>query len=110
MNSGFYIAPEIQRRTDDTFSDMDPCQQFIDAHVQPDVGGPGVPSRAMFDGFNAWREANGIAKMRETRFGLTMKKKIPRDDSRRVHVYLDVALHDIPQQHAASGDLGGAAF
>ncbi len=35
--------------------------------------------------------------MYETRFGLTMKKKLKRDDSKRVHVYVDVALHDVPQ-------------
>ncbi|MBR0687330.1 hypothetical protein JQ594_15470 [Bradyrhizobium manausense] len=96
LNNGFFIAADVAKRTADTFSEMDPCQQFIDACVKPDPGGAGVTSRAMFDGFNAWREANGIAKMYETRFGLTMKKKLQRDDSKRVHVYVDVALHDLP--------------
>jgi putative DNA primase/helicase len=97
LNNGFFISEDVQKRTDATFSDMDPCQQFIDACVEADPEGAGVTSRAMFDGFNAWREANGIAKMYETRFGLTMKKKLVRDDSKRVHVYVGVKLHDIPQ-------------
>jgi putative DNA primase/helicase len=35
--------------------------------------------------------------MFETRFGLTMKKKLKRDDTKRVRVYVDVALHDVPE-------------
>ena len=74
--------------------EADPLQQFIDAHVSPDPGGPGVTNRAMFEAFNAWCEANGIAKMYERRFGVMMKRCIPRDDSMRVHVYRNVALRD----------------
>jgi putative DNA primase/helicase len=40
--------------------------------------------------------------MFETRFGLTMKKKLKRDDTKRVRVYVDVALHDVPESPSRS--------
>lgn len=97
LNSGLMISDDVAATTAAHFSEMDPCQQFIDAHVRADVGGPGVPARDMYQGFLRFVEANGMAKMHETRFGRTMKKKLNRDDSKRVHVYTDVALHDVPQ-------------
>lgn len=108
LNNGFYIAPDVQKRTDDTFSDRDPCQKYIDACVRPDPGGPGVQSRAMYDGFKAWCLANSIAEMKETRFGLTMKNKLVRDDTKRIHLYVDVALHDIPQNDHHGPPVDGA--
>jgi putative DNA primase/helicase len=49
-----------------------------------------------------WSEVNGKAHMKETRFGLTMKKKFKRDLTGRVHRYVDVALHDVPESPSAN--------
>lgn len=97
LNKGLIISDDVLKSTADHFAEMDPCGQFIEAHVRPDVGGPGVTGRAMYDAYKAWCEVNGAAKMFETRFGLTMKKKLHRDDTKRVRVYVDVALHDLPE-------------
>lgn len=96
LNSGLVISEDVLKRTADHFNEMDPCQQFIDAHVKPDPGGAGVTARAMYEAYKAFAEANGMAKLFETKFGRTMKTKLTRDDSKRVHVYVDVALHDLP--------------
>lgn len=71
---------------------IDPCGQFIQQHVRPDPGGRGVQARAMYEAYKAWCDANGSPIMFETRFGLIMKKKLKRDDTGRVRVYVDVAL------------------
>jgi putative DNA primase/helicase len=96
LNNGFVIAEDVQARTDATFSDRDPCAQFITAHVRDDPGGEGVTGRAMYEAYEAWCKANGASKMFETKFGLIMKTKLRRDDTGRVRRYLDVALHDVP--------------
>jgi putative DNA primase/helicase len=97
LNNGFILSDDVLQTTADHFAEMDPCGQFIEAHVRPDPGGEGVTARAMYAAYKLWCEVNGMAKMFETRFGRTMKKKLTRDDNRRVHVYVDVALHDLPQ-------------
>jgi putative DNA primase/helicase len=97
LNNGLVISEDVLKTTAAHFAEMDPCQQYIDAHVRPDPGGPGVKGRAMYEGYKAWAEVNGAAKMHETRFGLIMKKKLKRDDSGRVRIYVDVALHDVPE-------------
>jgi putative DNA primase/helicase len=97
LNSGLIISDDVLKTTADHFAEMDPCGQFVEAHVKADPGGPGVTGRAMYDAYKLWCEVNGTAKMFETRFGLTMKKKLKRDDTKRIRVYVDVALHDMPE-------------
>lgn len=96
LNNGLVISEDVLRTTADHFAEMDPCGQFVEAHVRADPGGPGVTGRAMYNAYKAWCDVNGTTEMKETRFGLTMKKKLKRDDSGRVRVYVDVALHDVP--------------
>ncbi|EJN11833.1 phage/plasmid primase, P4 family containing protein [Bradyrhizobium sp. YR681] len=103
LNNGFILSDDVLQTTAEHFAEMDPVGQFADAHVKPDVGGPGVPARAMFLAYKAWSEANGKAHMHETRFGRTMKKKFKRDDSGRIHRYVDVALHDVPEAPSQPG-------
>jgi putative DNA primase/helicase len=97
LNNGFILSEDVLQTTAEHFAEMDPVGQFKDAHVRDDVGGPGVQSRHMFNAYKIWCEVNGKSHMHETRFGRTMKKKIKRDDSGRVHLYVDVALHDVPE-------------
>ncbi|MCK1676619.1 phage/plasmid primase, P4 family [Bradyrhizobium sp. 150] len=103
LNNGFIMSEDVLQSTAEHFAEMDPVGQFADAHVKPDVGGQGVPARAMFLAYKAWSEANGKAHMHETRFGRTMKKKVKRDDSGRIHRYVDVALHDVPESPTQPG-------
>lgn len=103
LNNGFILSDDILQTTAEHFAEMDPVGQFADAHVKPDPGGPGVPARQMFLAYKAWSEANGKAHMHETRFGRTMKKKFKRDDSGRIHRYVDVALHDVPESPTQPG-------
>jgi putative DNA primase/helicase len=97
LNNGFILSEDVLQTTAEHFAEMDPCGQFADAHVRVDAGGVGVPARQMFLAYKAWSEVNGKSHMHETRFGRTMKKKFKRDDSGRVHRYVDVALHDVPE-------------
>jgi putative DNA primase/helicase len=103
LNNGFILSEDVLQTTAEHFAEMDPVGQFADAHVKPDPAGPGVPARAMFLAYKAWSEANGKAHMHETRFGRTMKKKFKRDDSGRIHRYVDVALHDVPEAPSQPG-------
>lgn len=103
LNNGLVISDDVAKATADHFAEMDPAGQFADAHLRPDPGGPGVPARRMFNTYKTWCETNGKAHMHETKFGRIMKKKFPRDDSKRVHVYVDVKLHDVPDDHGTQG-------
>ncbi|WP_315804049.1 phage/plasmid primase, P4 family [Bradyrhizobium sp. SZCCHNS3002] len=96
LNSGLVISDDVAKTTAEHFAEMDPCGRFVIAHVVPDPGGPGVTARQMYKDFVAFCEANAIKPMQETRFGLTMKKKLKRDDSGRVRRYVDVKLVDVP--------------
>lgn len=102
LNNGFILSEDVLQTTAEHFAEMDPCGQFADAHLRTDVGGAGVPARAMFLAYKAWSEVNGKSHMHETRFGRTMKKKFKRDDTGRVHRYVDVALHDVPESPTTS--------
>lgn len=102
LNNGFILSDDVLQTTAEHFAEMDPAGQFAEAHVRTDVGGAGVPARAMYLAYKTWCEVNGKAHMHETRFGRTMKKKFKRDDSGRVHRYVDVALHDVPDSQSQS--------
>jgi len=110
LNNGFVLSDDVLQTTAEHFAEMDPVGQFADAHVSIDAGGAGVPARSMYLAYKTWCEVNGKAHMHETRFGRTMKKKFKRDDSGRVHRYVDVALHDVPdspslpRQHKTPND------
>lgn len=105
LNHGLVLSKEVQTATAEYFRDNDPCEQFIAAHVRQ--GGEGVQARKMYEAYKVWCEVNGKPMMREARFGKVMKKKIPRDDTGRVHIYLAVDLHDVPEspsaQHGGAG-------
>lgn len=109
LNSGMVISEDVLKTTADHFAEMNPCQQFAGAHVRPDPGGPGVPAREMYNGYKLWCDANGKSKMYETKFGITMKKKFPRDDTGRVHVYVGVKLVDLPEAPTSHHDHGPPA-
>ena len=47
LNAGLVLSDDVLATTAEHFAEMDPCQQFKDAHVVSDPGGPGVPARVI---------------------------------------------------------------
>lgn len=113
LAQGLVESDDVLAKTRETIDDMDPVGQFYRAHVRPsDNPEDGVAARAMYNAFKAFCDANGKRAMYEARFGRTMKKICPRDDTGRVHVYRGVTLHDVPETepqepppHAGRDDL-----
>lgn len=104
LNDGLEIAEDVAAATAAHFAEMDPVQRFIDVHVQPDPGGDGVQARAMWLGWKAFAEANGMGVRNETWFGRLMKSKLEQNDPKsRVRIYVNVKLVDLPDPHHQSG-------
>jgi len=99
LNEGLVISDDIAQATAEHFAEMDPCQRYIDAHVRPDPGGPGVQARLMWLGWKAFAHANGMGERNETWFGRQMKGKLAQNDPKaRVRIYVDVKLVDLPEE------------
>ena len=56
-----------------------------------------VQSKRMYEAYVAWSVDVGRKPVTNTKFGLLMKNKVRRDDSKSRHYYLDVELHDVPE-------------
>lgn len=98
LNNGLEISDEIAAATEAHFAEMDPVQRYVDAHVRPDPGGPGVQARAMWEGWQAFAHANGMNARNETWFGRIMKAKLEQNDPKaRVRFYINVKLVDLPE-------------
>lgn len=106
LANGLFIAEEVRAFTQEQFDELDPVGQFVAAHVTF-AEGKTVKAREMYLAFTAWCMANSIPPMKETRFGRIAKKKMTRDDSKRVHVYVGVELHDVPERPSDDGGRGG---
>jgi putative DNA primase/helicase len=99
---GLFIAEEVRSFTQAAFDEMDPVGQFVAACVNF-LDGKSVKAREMYLAYVAWAQANSIPPMKETRFGRIAKKKMLRDDTKRVHVYVGVELHDVPASEPRDG-------
>ncbi|PPQ42149.1 phage/plasmid primase, P4 family [Rhodopseudomonas palustris] len=98
LNNGLEISDEIAAATEAHFAEMDPVQRYVDAHVRPDPGGPGVQARAMWEGWQAFAHANGMNARNETWFGRILKAKLEQNDPKaRVRFYINVKLVDLPE-------------
>lgn len=95
MNNGLVIAPEIKLATQEYRDEMDSVGQFCRDCVEV-APGKSVQARAMYDAYVRWCRASAKKEVFETKFGSVMKTRFTRDDSKRVRVYLDVHLHDVP--------------
>jgi putative DNA primase/helicase len=76
--------------------DMDPTGPFVRDCV---LSAPGqfVQAREMFESYVAWSIDASRKPVTNTKFGLLMKHKVRRDDTKRQHRYVDTVLHDVPQ-------------
>ena len=95
LDNGLVIAPEIKAATQEYRDEMDSVGMFIRDCVE-EAPGQTVQARAMYDAYLSWCKANAKREVFETKFGTVMKSKFKRDDTKRVRVYLDVRLHDVP--------------
>jgi putative DNA primase/helicase len=77
------------------FNEMNPVGQFATACLRPEDG-QAEKARDVYNAYVNWSLANAKKPMSEARFGRTLKKTHPRDDTGRVHMYVNVRLHDVP--------------
>lgn len=109
LANGLVVADAVRATTQEYLDDMDPAGQFVRAHVE-DAPGEKVAARAMYHAYEAWSSANAKKPITETRFGRVMKKKLNFDDTGRVRLYLDVRLHDVPENDRAPPPNGPDAY
>lgn len=95
LREGLLIPPEVRMATQEYRDEMDVVGAFLDACVRASPG-QSVTAREMYQAYVSWAHANGKKPVSETKFGRDVKRKIPRDDKGALHVYRDVALHDVP--------------
>jgi putative DNA primase/helicase len=107
LENGLVIAEEVRAFTESYFDEMDPAGQFGSACLAAERDHH-EKARDVYNAYVAWSEANAKKPMSEARFGRIMKKKFTRDDKKRVHLYLNVRLHDVPERPGDHGAHDGA--
>lgn len=97
LREGLKDPPAVRDLTQSHREDSDPVGAFIASCVKAQPGDM-VPAREMFFGFSKWCEANAIKPWGEKNFSLALKQKgLTREDKRyRTRMWLDVALHNLP--------------
>lgn len=93
---GLVVDEADRAGTQSYFGEMNPVGQFAAACLAAEPG-RNEKARDVYNSYVAWSLANAKKPMSEARFGRTLKKTHPRDDTGRVHVYVDVRLHDVPE-------------
>jgi putative DNA primase/helicase len=96
LEHGFVVSEGIREGTQAYRDDMDPTGPFVRDHI---IAAPGdeVQAQSMYHAYLAWSIDAGRKPVTQTKFGLLMKHKVRRDDTKRRHRYVDVALHDVPE-------------
>lgn len=107
LESGFFVPAEIRAATDDYRDDMDPIGSFLRACSEPKAGEK-VTAREMFKGYEAWCNANSVRRFAETTFAKIMTQKGVKKTNGRIREYLDIVLHDVPNDPDAKGGGGQA--
>ena len=109
LSSGLVVAEGIAAFTRAQIDEMNPIGQFAHDCIEPDPSPDpaGIPARKAYEAYVAWSHANAKRPKSEAKFGRELKKLFPRDDSKRVHVYVGVRLHDVPE--GPPGKDGGGA-
>jgi putative DNA primase/helicase len=107
LRNGLFVAEEVRTFTESYFDEMDPAGQFVSACLAEEREHH-EKARDVYNAYTAWSEANAKKPMTEARFGRIMKKKITRDDTKRVHMYMNVRLHDVPERPSEHASHDGA--
>lgn len=105
---GLVVPAEIADATAEYREEMDPIEGFVGACITKVVPVEGEPmqwvaAREMYDAFAAWAEANAVRAWKEKAFGQAMAQKgFHRDRTATTRRYLNVKLHDVPQNQRRS--------
>ncbi|MBX3543594.1 DNA primase family protein [Chelatococcus sp.] len=95
LRDGLRDPPTVAALTAAHRSDLDPVGAFLAACVKKRPGSQ-VQARTMYEAFVSFCGANAIRAWKETAFGKAMKKKGFVRDDKRIRLWLDVDLHDVP--------------
>ncbi len=102
---GLVTPDEISSATADYRAEMDPVGEFAGACVTPSPD-ERVTARAMYEAYSAWCHANSVRPFSERRFSETMATKGFAKERGRIREYLNVRLHDVPEDPGKSGQGG----
>lgn len=94
MTRGLVIPDAVRAATEEYREEMDNISSFVEDCVEAAPGFT-VGASDMYRAYEAYCAANAIPARHMTKFGKVMKTKFRRDD-KRVRVYLDCRLHDVP--------------
>lgn len=94
--NGFVVSEGIREGTQAYRDDMDPTGPFVRDCVRA-APGQEVQATPMYHAYVAWSVEAGRKPVTLTKFGLLMKHKVRRDDTKRRHRYVDCELHDVPE-------------
>lgn len=94
--NGFVVSEGIREGTQQYRDDMDPTGPFVRDCVSK-ADGEEVQATPMYHAYVAWSVDAGRKPVTLTKFGLLMKHKVRRDDTKRRHRYVDCKLHDVPE-------------
>lgn len=95
LANGFVVSEGIMAGVQQYRDDMDPTGPFCRECVLP-VAGEFVQAANMYEAYVCWSVAAARKHVTQTKFGLLMKHKVKRDDTGRLHRYVDCRLHDVP--------------
>lgn len=98
-----FVPDKVTADTADYQEEMDQLGNFVRACVVPQKDS-NVRARAMYDAYKAWCTANSIKAWQETAFGKGMAKRDIKKHRSNYVYYVDVALIDVPDGGAVSGD------
>jgi putative DNA primase/helicase len=96
LANGFVVSEGIRAGVQSYRDDMDPTGPFVRDCVA-NVPGAFVQAKTMYEAYVAWSVDASRKPVTNTKFGLLMKHKVKRDDTKRQHRYVDVELHDVPE-------------
>lgn len=102
LANGLQEPPEIREATRAYRADMDQVQSFVDACVvrhtpPPDSDAKLLPSRMLYEAYEAWCVANAMKPWSEKAFSQTMVKKGFVKREGRIRHFENIILRDIPE-------------
>lgn len=95
LTEGLVDPPSVKKLGEEHRSDLDPVGNFARDCVGA-APGQEVQARSMYQAFLSYCSANSIRPWKEKSFSMAMKQKGFRREDRRIRVWLDVALQDVP--------------
>jgi len=111
LENGLVVPDEVKATTDEYREDMDPVGEFCRACVTQAAAPDGfVQAREMFNAYLLWCRANSVKPFQEKTFAAVMVQKGFRKENGRLRKYLDVCLHNLPDDPDAHSHGGRAPW